>query len=302
MNLREALLRQRVRFRQSAGNRQELQLCCPFCIESGHSDDVGYHLGVNAGTGAGMCFRCGRKSRYMASMLLRQLKIDTVVNFDNGAAPQTEEAPPVALPKDFTLLGGNLEGLDFTAQKYLTDRGVTLAQIRECGIGVSYIGRYAYRIVFPVWVKRVLKGIVARDFTSRGEPKYLNSPGEKWLFHFDPEAEACVLSEGAFKALRIQQVFTGSSTALLGHDLTPAQLKQIVESKCKQITLYPDPDVVGRRGVVTIADKLQEGWDGEVRVACSVSAPADEDSLESLSNNLKSAARYSWAVRQQVML
>jgi len=244
---------------------------------------------------------CEWKRRRAILPVLHQLGIiENVSGFDTPE--QTAPPPPIKLPRDFVTLVRVRDDLDRIAKKYLLDRGVTDKQIRENRIGVSYSGRYAYRIVFPVYVKKALKGIVARDFTGYRQPKYLNSPGEKFLYRFDPTAEACVLSEGVLKALRIQQVFSGNSAALLGHDLTSNQMHQIRDSRCKQIILYPDTDLVGRRGVITVAEKLIETWKGEVKVVCNVTVPADEDPLNSLAEHIKNALPYSWGTRQRLLL
>jgi DNA primase len=233
--------------------------------------------------------------------VLRQLLItDVVSGFD--VSEEAGPALPVVLPRDFTLLTRTYDDLDRAAQQYLLDRGITKEQIRENHLGISYSGRYAYRILFPVYVAKTLKGIVARDFTGCQKPKYLNSPGEKYLYHFNPAVETCIFSEGVFKALRIQQATLCGSAALLGHDLTSAQISQIIGSRCKRVIFYPDPDRVGRRGVVSMADKLIEAWGGEIKIICKVFRPADEDELSNIKKNLTNAVAYGWDVRQRTLL
>jgi DNA primase len=64
------------------------------------------------------------------------------------------------------------------------------------------------------------------------------------------------LSEGVFKALALEKTLGGYSAALLGHDITDAQVEQIVEQGHKEVVLWPDPDKVGVLGMVGVAEKL----------------------------------------------
>jgi hypothetical protein len=251
----------------------------------------------------GRCFngKCNWKHRYAIVPVLKQLGISAEVT-GVEKAPDSGNFERVEFPKDFQVLTRVYDDLDCQAKKYILDRGITEEQIRENRIGVSYGGRYAYRILFPVFVDKELKAINARTFTD-STPKYLNSRGEKYLFRFDPKQEVTILSEGAIKALRIAQVTDSGSASLLGHDLTDIQLQQISESSCKHLVLYPDPDSVGRKGTVHVAEKLVERWKNPVSIVWPVRLPADEAPLEELqaliTNNL---VPYTWGTRARLLL
>ncbi len=73
-------------------------------------------------------------------------------------------------------------------------------------------------------------------------------------------------------------------------------------SKCERIILYPDADAVGKRGVVKIADKLSEGWKGEVLLAHPVTTPADDAPLADVKGLLLDPLPYSWSTRQKMLL
>ena len=302
MTFQEVLLRRGIRFRTSSGDSSKVHVCCPFCIENGKSADVQFHLCVHAREGWGRCMYCGWRHRYAVVPVLKQLGImETVTGFEK--APDNGPQVPVEFPKDFQVLTHVYDDLDRQAKKYIRDRGVTEEQIRSCRIGVSYAGRYAYRILFPVFVGKVLKGINARDFTGIGKPKYLNSQGDKYLFRFDPKQSTTILSEGVIKALRIAQVTEFGSAALLGHDLTEQQLAQILESRCQHVILYPDTDSVGVKGAVSIADKLCECWKGKVSIVEKVVLPADEVPLAELKQLLvNNVVPYSERTRQRMRL
>ena len=303
MTFIEVLARRRVPFRTSG---VEVQLNCPWCPERRGEEDFNFCLHINTHSGAGHCWHasCEFKGRHLLFLVLKKLQIQTNELVLEGEAPEEAPPEPVELPRDFQVLSKAYDDLDRQALQYLTRRGITREQILRNRIGVSYQGRFAYRIIFPVWVGKELKFINARDFTGNQVPKYLNTRGDKYLFHFNPKAEICILSEGAFKALRIAQIvgpgFTSAS--LLGHDLTKNQLEQLQDSSCQQIVLWPDPDMVGRKGMLKIADTLSENWNGAVEIVWPVTTPADEQTLEDLGTLLKAKASYGWSLRQQILL
>jgi len=296
MTLLDALSRRKIRFRRSGS---EIQVNCPWCLENRGEADTSFCFHLNVRSGAGHCWHasCGYKGRHVIPALLRQLNIQARVDTDAVEQPEPI-AEPVELPDDFQVLTKATDDLDLKARRYLLhDRGITMEQIGRYRIGISYTGRYAYRIIMPVWVDKKLRGIVARDFTGRQQPKYLNSKGDKYLFGFDANAETVVLAEGIFKALRLQQA-GWPAAALLGHDLTDIQLEQLQNSKCQKAILFPDPDPVGRQGVIHIADKLANAWSGKVEVVWPVVLPADEMPLEALRG--VQIQPFNWAVSQRL--
>lgn len=236
---------------------------------------------------------CDWKSRRAAIPVLRRLSI-AATDIDTGDAVPSSCAEDVVveLPTDLTLLDCPVDDLDIAARDYIVARGVSPQQLRLMHIGVSYSGRYAYRVVFPVMVQGGLRGIVARDFTGTQEPKYLNSRGPKFLYGFDPEYETCVLSEGAIKSLRIRRAVSGcASAALLGHDLTDVQLDQLRDSHVRRVVLYPDPDVPGVRGIVSVAEKLVDT--GLYVLVAPAVVPADEADAYYLERMVAIAEPYS---------
>jgi hypothetical protein len=305
MTFLDILQRRQVPFRRSGEDPDEIRICCPFCTENGETPDTRFRLGINIRNGAAHCFNCDFKGRHVQLLVLRRLQVQTEGLELEGVEAPVKAPEPIALPKDFQVLDRTYDVLDRQALNYLLKRGITRKQIIHNRIGVSLVGKLGYRIIFPVWVGKELKGLVARDFTGTQKPKYLNSGGDKYLYHFNPKARTCVLSEGAFKALRIARVLDdpeACSAALLGHDLTTIQLGQLLESKCERVILWPDPDAVGRKGVIGIADKLSEGWSGTVEIAWPIDAPADEMPLSDIRILLKETKIYNWSLRQIVLL
>jgi hypothetical protein len=297
MTFTQVLTRQGVRY---LGRYPEIALCCPFCAETRHEADTAYCLHVNAGSGAGKCWHrsCGWKSRHAVAAVLHKLRINLSVE---GFEEKREAPAAVRLPEDFAPLCKATDDLDKQALRYVLRRGITKEQVKDSKLGVSFSGRYAYRVIFPALAEGKLKAFTARDFTGTSKARYLGTPGDKWLFHFDPKADTVVLSEGVFKALRIAQATSWGSAALLGHAISPVQMEQIKSSSAKRVVLYPDPDAVGRTGFISVAEKLITEWGGEVLLSETVENPADEDPLETLAKNLQNIAPYSWTLKQRML-
>jgi DNA primase len=260
---------------------------------------MGFHLNVQSG--AGHCWHadCGWKSRHAAPLLLRKLRAEAAT--DGAGVEVPEESEPVRLPEDFARLSKPADSLDRRAVNYLLKRGVTRQQILRHRIGVSYVGTYAYRIIFPVIVDKTLRAIVARDFTGRSKRRYLNSAGDAWLWNFDPAAKEIILAEGIFKALRITTATGMPAGALLGHNFTDTKLRQIRDSACRHVILWPDPDRVGRRGAMAVAGKLKEEWRGKVSIIWPVTTPADETPLDELRRMAAQPQLYNWFLQAQIL-
>ena len=300
MTLADILARRGIKFRQSG---DKVSINCPFCPGRGKPTDTRMRLAMHVKEGWGKCLHCNWSRRTAIVAVLRQLGINEAVSglTRTVAAPEPD---PVALPSDFMELADASDERDLMARDYILKRGVTMDQLVKYGIGVSYERPWQYRVVFPVYVDNKLRCMNGRDFTGQGKPKYLLSKGDKWLAYFDPAAYACVLSEGVIKALRIEQVCVSRScsAALLGHDLTDIHLGQIQRSKCRAVVLWPDADLVGRRGFIKIADRLMENWHGEVSIVWPVPGPADDVPLRSIRLALLNVEPYTARLRHRMLL
>ena len=238
MKLVDLLSRRGIPYQRSPSEPAEIRICCPFCLENGESADTHFRLGLNLVKGVGHCFNCDWKSRKAVSALLRWLKVSGSV--EEETIEENPDSGTIELPEGFARLKRIRDDLDHLVFQYLRkDRRITKQQILDKGIGVSYQGRYAYRVVIPVRdAAKELRGFVARSFVG-ATPKYLNSPGEKYLFNVNPMAERVILAEGIFKALRLEQAFPEwQCCALLGHDLTPTQEAQLRDSRVRQFLLW----------------------------------------------------------------
>lgn len=296
MNIKEELRQRRVSFRVSLSDPNEIQFNCPFCLERRGEEDTAQCFHLNIKKEVGHCWHehCDYRAREIEPVLERLFGLEEVI--------EEIEPSPVSLPDDFQLLTKIYEESDREARNYVLKRGITPEQIKKNHLGISYTGRYRYRIVFPITDPDgfTLYGITARDWTGKQKPKYLTNVGPKYLFNFNPNEEVCILSEGVFKALRIAQVTESCSASVLGHSLTSQQLEQIQKSRCRHIIIWPDPDGVGRIGATKIAEKLLDDWSGDVSLVWPIIQPADEAPLSDLSLSLTGIQTYSWRIRQEL--
>lgn len=237
----------------------EVNLCCPFCVDRGETADDRFRLGVNVVWDSCHCFNCEYKSRIQSQLrVLRQLGVK-VTEAETSSIGEEEKIPPPELPRDFmplTKIARDKDPLLQKAVRYVVDRGITWEQIARNNIGVSLVGRFAYRVIFPVMYKDELKGVVARDFTGKQSPKYLNSKGPKFLYNLRPpgKSKKLILSEGIIKALAIERAVKLRSAALLGHTVTSGMLEAIRAEGYKSVVVWPDPDSPGVRGAVAVAN------------------------------------------------
>ena len=253
MNLLEAFAAYGILFRRSASDANEISICCPFCFESR------FRLGVNLRKDKAHCFNCDWKSRHATEALAEALHLGQL---HAGMQEREKEKPePPKLPDDFTYLYTVVHDSFYKkAYTYMRNRGVGEWQMKQKRIGVSMVGKYAYRIVFPVYYGVALQGLVTRDFTDTQEPRYLNSAGMKAVYNSPEEKRRkskAVICEGIFDCLAIEQTVSKDYDvlAILGRTLTEEQEKRL--SGYDEIVLWPDADAPGIAGFNALGSQLK---------------------------------------------
>lgn len=239
----------------------ELNICCPFCVDRGETPDYRFRLGVNVITDRAHCFNCDYGTREGRKWILKKLGSLEVAGAETIVKKEKKEEI-LALPDDFELLH-KIDPEDSTDPKslaalYMLRRGFTRKDFKRYKIGVALTGRYAYRIVMPVYWRKKLRGIVARDFTGRAKAKYINSVNTKylWNLNFAEDSNTVVLAEGNFKSIAIQNATQVQSAALLGHSITEKQMRQLKASGYSRIIVWPDPDKPGLKGLLAVCEAL----------------------------------------------
>jgi hypothetical protein len=259
----------------------EVRVTCPFCPRRGHGPDTKRKLNINPQKNAAKCFRCGYGNPDAKAMVDREgITHPALLIAIWGAAPDREERPAVLLPTNFTQdwqhqLGG------YEAWRYLTGtglrpdgmacRGLSAPLVLGYGMGHCPTGRYANRVVLPVYMGGQLVWWQARDWTGRAQSKYLSPAGEKRrvLFNLDrvvKRGEGCILLvEGIFDALSVPD----HGVAMMGKELSEAQLCLILQARPTAVLVGLDPDAE------EFAERAVNKLYGMVPVVKRVTPPAE---------------------------
>lgn len=207
-----------------------------------------------------------------------ELNLGTLIYVQTKAKPE-EKPDAVKLPEDFELLTEAGDEWMRRAWSYVVNRGVSNEQIHQHGIGLSLMGRYRARVLFPITQKSRLLGFSGRTLTNI-EPKWLHSTGLRSVYPALAIGRPdLVLVEGIFDALVVER-YLGQLTdviALLGTHLSEEKLKWV--DSYERITLWLDPDKAGIKATHTIANELTEEGKKVFYVA-SQKEPADLSAID----------------------
>ena len=266
--------------------RDEIKVCCPFCIERGKSADDRYLLGINERRGVAHCFHCGWNAHsvsYITRNLVRVFGLGTLTTptaleshqrslmSGNDRSIRAVEVPkPVSIPEGFETFHDPTDEVEKAARVYLNRRGVSLLQMVRHKIGYAGAGLYAWRVLFPVIAAdHKVYGWVGRSLTN-AKPKYLNTPGLKMLWGACFVGTTAVVSEGIMDALRVEKALLATrgyvSVARLGSTITNAQLSQLKEFE--KVIIFPDHDVPGVHGALELARQC-----ADINIQLSVVVP-----------------------------
>jgi len=256
MDLIEALEAAEIEYKPHASAEDEIYLCCPFCVEKGESPDERFRLGVNTVTGRAHCFNCewSGGGDYTFSKLTQALETGDIEAQQENRKHRKRKSTQVELPEGFTEVLDREGHWGKIAYRYLTGRGITEKQMEDNTIGYTLVGDFHHRIVFPVYVRKKLRGLVGRDMTGDQKPKYRNSVGDKALYNVQrhPRKAVC-LFEGIFDTLlaeRPAKKLDIDTNGLLGHTLQFHQLDLL--EPYKTIYTWLDPDKAGIAGYFNI--------------------------------------------------
>jgi len=158
---------------------------------------------------------------------------------------QEVEVADIELPSEFRCLTGREESM--AAQpylKYARRRGLTDELIRKYNIGYCLTGRYAKRLIVPVYHFGKVVNFVARTIGIL-EPKVLTPPGnEQSQFCFNLDniwgAKEVLVVEGVFDAL----VLPDKAVATFGKKISKAQVALLKTAGVETVTFCYDEDAI----------------------------------------------------------
>ena len=204
------------------GGRNWTNINCPFCKDP---PDTHFNGGFNSISPHYNCWRCGTHSWYDALSKVLNLPVNQISQFvkDYSYIAPVSEKKPVAKGENLNLPGFKLNEQE---RQYLLNRGydidylINKFHIRGGGI----TGEWSYRIILPIYYKRILVSWVGRTILSKEElkqyeamgieiPRYKNLDIEQSViapkdifFNLDNSIEDYVMiCEGAFDVMKIGQ-------------------------------------------------------------------------------------------------
>lgn len=300
-----------VEVRQHASAEGEYKICCPFCVGRSRGPDFRFRLGFNINSGLGHCFRCNWNSRKALLEIMRFFGASGTQLDEIRATPftqQTRERPkPVKFPSDWTLLQDvdDYDPLWGPQRRYIMKRGVTQKQLKVHEVGATREDSFYYgRVVFPVRYHRMLCGFVGRDWTGESPVKYKNSVGDKYVYNVRykyPEGKKrIIVCEGVLKALAVERAtdYQICCAASLGNSMTPLQTRQMMPFE--EVILFPDPDIQGMLGYLSINQHLQPLVKNVTMVWPWPEKQADDMSREEIMELLNNRRWFSPLLRLQI--
>lgn len=170
---------------------------------------------------------------------------------------------PIPLPETFTLLDESTTTESKRIRKVLHSRLITDKMITMHKFGYCYDGEYAHRAILPIYEQGELQFWVARATVKNAYKKEMSPANEPYqisksevIFNIDNAVtmyNSLVLCEGIYDSA----AFSGIGAALLGKQMSQAQLDKILKYKDK-ITkgIYIALDEDAKKYAIGIADEL----------------------------------------------
>jgi DNA primase len=238
-------------------------------INSPYANDTKFHLYINPDKGVFYDQKTQHKGTVFG-FIAEHLQISPVQVIqklvqDYGAGPDLNYKPEDYIPK-----AKNLElpsGLHFfseagtgpirnQAYKYLVNRGIPEASIRELGYIYEPGTPFDKSIFIPFYENGQLVYFITRDFTGNKILRYRNPSGfdsKEFIFNHDKIRDELFIFEGVMDALSLEgQV----GTAILSADLSNKQIDKIVDILPKRVIFVPDNDETGKKTLAENIDRF----------------------------------------------
>lgn len=176
----------------TTSNRGWVNINCPYCK---NPPDTHFNGGFNISNPRYSCFRCGSHSYYDVLSSVLNIPINQVNNILSSYYVNTpvEDDKKIAKGENLNLPGGKLNEQE---KQYLINRGYNINylidkfHIRGGGI----VGEWAYRIILPIYYKRVLISWVGRTILSKDDLKKYKEMGVEIPRYKNLDIEQSVIS------------------------------------------------------------------------------------------------------------
>lgn len=202
---------------------------CPFC------GDNSFHLGIHLQSKALKCWRCGRHNLFDFILKTENCSKAEVFKilapFQTGNQELITYQRPVYNNKSVEL-PEECHDLDDSHKNYLASRNFDPDEIEKKYKvkGTSFYGKWAFRLIIPVYENNKLMTFTSRDITDQQTERYKSCPASKevcsiksLLPYRDTVKATGVIVEGCFDAWRIG----GGAMPVMGIEYTPQQLQKL---------------------------------------------------------------------------
>jgi len=257
-------------FPEAKRKGDEIIVNCPICY------DTKKHFYINVVKKVVHCFRCGYSATVKRFLRENNLLAKSPENFDIldvldsgfvSLVKKESEQGNVSFPEFMSFM--DVEDVSWLGRiviHYLKSRGITDEQIKRHKIGYCYSGKYAGRIIVPIfmfgelvyWVARIVEHPTVRfQIAKYPDRKVLNPPAPRKdvLFNYDAVklSDEVVVCEGVFDALAVENIGR-CAVAILGKEMTDEQAMLLTALNCERITVCLDADAY--ENALLVAEKL----------------------------------------------
>lgn len=278
---------------------------CPFC----HEDRSDLRLYVNAETGAGQCFHCGKGFNSLmfvaAAEHVSYSKAIKILNDDEDvyikeSGCQIAEKAPVAFPNVISLFDSP-DCFDYLVKRKISIRTARHFKLSYCQENVMLDGRVFYtagRLIIPITdMTGKVVSWQGRDITGKSKTRYLFPPNFKqseYLYNCDTislNPDYLIMSEGVFDVFGWYGAGFKNTIGTFGKKISDAQVEIIRTIKPAVLFMAWDSDAADKK--YEFCEKYGHIF-SDIRIVDLVDQDADEMTKAALTAALSSASCYEW--------
>ena len=238
---------------------------CPFC------DDTSNHLGIHVKSLKCSCWKCGGHhiSKLLQELLALSRKQANLVikKLDRDDSQLISDQQYENLSKVGTKLPPHLTTFPDIYRDYLKSRGFLPKRIRKKYdlLAAGHVGRYKFRIIIPIYIKRQLVSFTSRAIFDEMTPPYLMAQMNEsmvrprfCIYNYDNiyDGYDCMIVEGPADVWR----FGDGCCSTVGMQFTDAQLSLLREKEIKNLFIMLDAERYAQRVKAEQIGNLMAPW------------------------------------------
>jgi hypothetical protein len=243
-------------------------LTCPFC------DDRSNHLGIRVKDLKCTCWKCGghalvnvlteiadcsqKEARRIAKTLTgHEDHVLALQEYDLTEYHKLETKLPPEASKTFPKIHKQY----LRNRRFHANRVIRKYDLLAC----HNIGNFKFRIIIPIYVKRILVSFTSRAIVEGMNPKYKNAPlkdclrsAKETIYNIDTvkKDSDCLLCEGPIDVWR----FGDGACALIGIQFTQYQLSLLKQKQIRNLFIMLDSERYAQRVKAEGVARLMSPW------------------------------------------